>query len=406
MTIMTDPPKGSFRLSMLLNDTRYRSLTLQVIAAIALALAIFYLANNVVTNLARLGLDIDFTFLGAPAGYDINQRLIEYTSQSTNIRAAFVGILNTLLVAFLACIMATIFGVFAGVLRLSNNWLVSKIMSIYVEIFRNIPVLIWILIIYGIMTVVMPGPKAYLGEEPARELLFGLFAFTNRGVYVPAPIWGDGSMIVVGVFVASIISVIAYRRYVTKLLYDTGRLLPTGWPTLAILLVPTIIMFFLLGQPIGLDAPDPLANRFNLKGGVQVGAPLIAIWFALSIYTGAFIAENVRAGIQAVSKGQTEAAGALGIRPNRIMSLVVLPQALRVIIPPLISQYLNITKNSSLAILVGYADVTATLGGITLNQTGRAIECIVLLMLFYLIISLTISAVANVYNNSTKLKER
>jgi len=149
-----------------------------------------------------------------------------------------------------------------------------------------------------------------------------------------------------------------------------------------------------------------LANRFNLQGGIQIGAPLIALWFALSIYTGAFIAENVRAGILAVSKGQTEAAASLGLRSNRIMSLVVLPQALRVIIPPLISQYLNITKNSSLAIAVGYADVTATLGGITLNQTGRAIECILLLMLFYLTISLVISAVMNVYNNSVKLKER
>jgi len=179
-----------------------------------------------------------------------------------------------------------------------------------------------------------------------------------------------------------------------------------GWPSLAILFVPTILVFFLLGQPIGLDVPDPLANRFNLRGGLQIGAPLIALWFALSIYTGAFIAENVRAGIQAVSKGQTEAAAALGLRSGRIMNLVVLPQALRVIIPPLISQYLNITKNSSLAIAVGYADITATLGGITLNQTGRAIECVLLLMLFYLTISLLISAFMNVYNASIKLKER
>jgi general L-amino acid transport system permease protein len=173
---------------------------------------------------------------------------------------------------------------------------------------------------------------------------------------------------------------------------------------LAIWIVPIVVLLFILG--LKWDMPDPLANRFNLRGGLQIGAPLIALWFALSIYTGAFIAENVRAGIQAVSKGQTEAAAALGIRPNRVMSLVVLPQALRVIIPPLISQFLNITKNSSLAIAVGYADITATLGGITLNQTGRAIECVLLLMLFYLTISLLISAFMNVYNNSMKLKER
>jgi len=211
---------------------------------------------------------------------------------------------------------------------------------------------------------------------------------------------------VIAVFIASIIGIFAYRRYAKNLLYATGKLLPTGWPTLAILIVPTVLAFFIMGQPIGLDAPDPLANRFNLKGGIQIGAPLIALWFALSIYTGAFIAENVRAGIQAVSKGQTEAAAALGLRSGRIMNLVVLPQALRVIIPPLISNYLNITKNTSLAIAVGYADITATLGGITLNQTGRAIECVLLLMLFYLVISLGISMLMNVYNNAMKLKER
>ena len=407
MSTMSDAhPESSFRLSMLINDTRYRSLTFQAIAAILLALSIWFLGNNLIQNLRAAGLNISYSFLGDPAGYDINQRLVEYSSQSSHARAAIVGILNTLLVAVLACVSATVFGVIAGVLRLSKNWLVSKLMAVYVEIFRNIPVLIWIIIIFTIMTAVLPGARSYLGEEPERELLFGLFAFTNRGVYVPAPIWGPGSMVVVAVFLASIASVFAYRAYAKKLLFSTGKLLPTGWPSLAILILPTLLVFFLMGQPIGLDAPDPLANRFNLRGGIQVGAPLIALWFALSIYTGAFIAENVRAGIQAVSKGQTEAAAALGMRPGRIMNLVVLPQALRVIIPPLISQYLNITKNSSLAIAVGYMDLTGTLGGITLNQTGRAIESVLLLMAFYLFFSLSIAAIMNVYNNRMKLKER
>ena len=177
-----------------------------------------------------------------------------------------------------------------------------------------------------------------------------------------------------------------------------------GWPSLAILFLPTIVIYFLLGMPISLDYPA-LAG-FNFQGGIQVRGSLIALWLALAIYTGAFIAENVRAGIQAINRGQTEAAASLGLRPGRIMNLVILPQALRVIIPPLISQYLNITKNSSLAIAVGYMDITGTLGGITLNQTGRAIECILLLMLFYLTISLLISAVMNVYNQSVALKER
>ncbi len=404
MTTLTDPPKGAFRLSMLLYDTRYRSITMQVIALALLVAGFWYLGSNLMANLRAAGLNISYDFLNSPAGYDINQTLIDYNSQSSNLRAAWVGIINTLLVAFLACITATIFGVLAGVLRLSNNWLVRKLMSVYVEIFRNIPVLIWILIIFTIMTVSMPAPNAFRGDTPTSTLFLDAVAFTNRGVYIPAPVWGPGSMVVVATFLLSVIGVFAYRKYATKLLFDTGRLLPMFWPSVAIFFVPSIVMFFIMGSPISLDYP--VLKGFNFGGGLQIGAPLIALWFALSIYTGAFIAENVRAGIQAVSRGQTEAASALGLRPGRVMSLVVLPQALRVIIPPLISQYLNITKNSSLAILVGYADITATLGGITLNQTGRAIECVLLLMLFYLIISLTISLVMNIYNNSTKLKER
>ena len=404
MTTLTDPPQESFRLSMLLNDTRYRSYTFQFIALILLMMTLAWLGSNLASNLRDAGLNISYEFLGEPAGYDINQRLIEYNSQSTHMRAAMVGILNTLLVAFLACLTATVFGVIAGVLRLSNNWLVSKLMSAYVEAFRNVPVLIWIIIIFTIMTAVLPGPRAFRGDDPTATMLFDAFAFTNRGVYIPKPVWGDGSLVVVIAFLASIIGIFAYRRYATKLLYDTGQLLPTFWPSIGIFFVPTLAIYFLLGSPITLEYPE--LRGFNFQGGITIRGSLIALWFALAIYTGAFIAENVRAGIQAISKGQSEAAASLGMRPNRIMNLVILPQALRVIIPPLISQYLNITKNSSLAIAVGYMDVTGTLGGITLNQTGRAIEAILLLMLFYLIISLSISAVMNVYNNAVRLKER
>jgi general L-amino acid transport system permease protein len=399
---------------MLLNDSRYRSLTLQAIAAIILALSLAYLYSNLAANLRAAGLNISYAFLGSPAGYDINQTLIPYTSQSSNLQAALVGILNTLLVAFLACLTATVFGVFAGVLRLSNNWLVSKLMAFYVEIFRNIPVLIWIIIIFTIMTAVMPSARSYLGDDPERGLIGGVMAFTNRGVYVPAPFFTSGFggeegsglnwLLVIAVLVGSLFATRAVTANATKKQEATGIRPSTLLPNLAIWFVPLIVVLFILG--LSWDVPDPLANRFNLRGGMQIGSPLIALWFALSIYTGAFIAENVRAGIQAVSKGQTEAASALGLRPGRTMNLVVLPQALRVIIPPLISQYLNITKNSSLAIAVGYADITATLGGITLNQTGRAIECVLLLMLFYLTISLLISSCMNVYNNAMKLKER
>ena len=404
MASITDPPRESFKLSQLLSDTRYRSYTFQFMALIALLVAFGYLLSNLFANLAAAGLNISFNFLGEPSGYDINQRPIAYDSQSTHMRASIVGVINTLIVAFLGCITATVLGVLAGVLRLSKNWIVAKLMALYVEAFRNVPVLIWILIIFSVMTVALPAPSAFRGEDPAASMVLGAFAFTNRGIYIPAPVWNPGSGIVVAVFLASIVGVFAYRRYATKLLYDTGKLLPMGWPSLVILFVPALLAFFVLGRPIGLDYPE--LRGFNFQGGITLRGSLIALWFALAIYTGAFIAENVRAGIQAISKGQTEAAASLGLRPGRIMNLVILPQALRVIIPPLISQYLNLTKNSSLAIAVGYMDVTGTLGGITLNQTGRAIEAILLLMAFYLTISLTISAVMNVYNNSVKLKER
>lgn len=404
MTTMTDPPQVSFRLSQLIYDTRYRAYTFQFIALVLLIALMAYLGANLVQNLADQGQDIAFGFLAEPSGYDINQRLIEYDSQSSHWRASVVGVLNTLLVAFLGCLTATFLGVIAGVLRLSPNWLVRKLMAGYVEAFRNVPVLIWILVIFTIMTAVMPPPNAFRGEGSPSSMVLDAFAFTNRGVYTPSPIWGAGSWVVVLTFLASIAGAIYYRRYATKLLYDTGKLLPMGWPSLLILIVPSILIFFVMGQPITLDYPA--LKGFNFQGGLHIRGSLIALWLALAVYTGAFIAENVRAGIQAVSRGQTEAAASLGMRPNRIMNLVVLPQALRVIIPPLISQYLNLTKNSSLAIAVGYMDVTGTLGGITLNQTGRAIECVLLLMLFYLTISLAISGVMNVYNKSISLKER
>ena len=404
MSTLTDPSAESFRLSMLVNDTRYRSYTFQFIALLCIIALFSYLGVNLVQNLRQAGLNISFDFLGNPSGYDINQRPIEYNSQSAHFRAAMVGILNTLIVAFLACISATVIGVFAGVARLSPNWLLRKLMSFYVEAFRNVPVLIWILIIFSIMTAALPAPNAFRGENPTASMLWDAFAFTNRGVYAPKPIWLDGSWIVVATFLLSVVGAIAYRRYATKLLYATGRLLPMGWPTLAIIILPALIMYYLTGRPIDLEYPA--LKGFNFQGGVNMLGSLIALWFALAIYTGAFIAENVRAGIQAISKGQTEAAASLGLRPNRIMNLVILPQALRVIIPPLISQYLNLTKNSSLAIAVGYMDVRATLGGITVNQTGRELEGILLLGLFYLVLSLVISGGMNIYNNSVKLKER
>ena len=396
--------RDKFQFSMLLNDKRYRSYTFQFFALFILICAMAYLGKNLLENLAAAGLNISYSFLGEPAGYDINQRLIEYNSQSTHLRASIVGVLNTLLVAFLGCIAATFFGVTAGILRLSNNWIVAKLMMIYVEIFRNVPVLIWILIIHSVFLAFLPQPKAFRGENPEATMLWDAFAFTGRGFYIPKPVFYDGSFFVVVTFILSIVGIFAFRYYARQKLYLEGKLLETRWTSVGIFFIPTLIIYFALGSPIGLEYPE--LKGFNFKGGIHARGSLISLWFALSIYTGAFIAEVVRAGIQSVEKGQSEAAGALGMRPNFIMNLVILPQALRVIVPPLISFYLNITKNSSLALAVGYMDITGTLGGITLNQTGRAIEAVLLLMLFYLVISLSISAIMNVYNRSIMLKER
>ncbi|MCH2328570.1 MAG: ABC transporter permease subunit [Rhodobacterales bacterium] len=396
--------RDKFQFSILLNDKRYRSYTFQFFALFILICAMAYLGKNLLENLAAAGLNISYSFLGEPAGYDINQRLIEYNSQSTHLRASIVGVLNTLLVAFLGCIAATFFGVTAGILRLSNNWIVAKLMMIYVEIFRNVPVLIWILIIHSVFLAFLPQPKAFRGENPEATMLWDAFAFTGRGFYIPKPVFNDGSFIVIVTFILSIIGIFAFRYYARQKLYSEGKLLETRWTSVGIFFIPTLIIYYALGSPIGLEYPE--LKGFNFKGGIHARGSLISLWFALSIYTGAFIAEVVRAGIQSVDKGQSEAAGALGMRPNFIMNLVILPQALRVIVPPLISFYLNITKNSSLALAVGYMDITGTLGGITLNQTGRAIEAVLLLMLFYLVISLSISAIMNVYNRSIMLKER
>ncbi len=396
--------RDKFQFSMLLNDKRYRSYTFQFFALFILICAMAYLGKNLLENLAAAGLNISYSFLGEPAGYDINQRLIEYNSQSTHLRASIVGVLNTLLVAFLGCIAATFFGVTAGILRLSNNWIVAKLMMIYVEIFRNVPVLIWILIIHSVFLAFLPQPKAFRGENPEATMLWDAFAFTGRGFYIPKPVFNDGSVIVIITFILSIIGVFAFRYYARQKLYSEGKLIETRWTSVGIFFIPTILIYFALGDPITLEYPE--LKGFNFKGGIHARGSLISLWFALSIYTGAFIAEVVRAGIQSVDKGQSEAAGALGMRPNFIMNLVILPQALRVIVPPLISFYLNITKNSSLALAVGYMDITGTLGGITLNQTGRAIEAVLLLMLFYLAISLSISAIMNVYNRRIMLKER
>lgn len=417
---MTDrtPPKRSFTPSMLLYDTRYRAMTIQVVAIMCFMLLVSWLISNTVQNLNALGKGVSFGFLGQPASYDINQRLIEYTSRSTHLRASVVGLLNTLLLAVMGCALATVIGVFVGVLRLSRNWIVARLMTVYIEGFRNVPVLLWIVFAMAVLIDTLPKTSDFRGENPTASMFLGdTVALTNRGLYVPEPLFmnGLGNLPVLGVFEISL-DLIAFLLVLGAGIWAAGRVKsradrmqeefgtrPRTWHWRILLVVgPSVALLYALGFTLGI----PELKGFNFRGGIYMRNSLIALWLALSLYTAAFIAEIVRAGIMAVSKGQTEAAYSLGLRPGRTMSLVILPQALRVIIPPLISQYLNLTKNSSLAIAVGYMDVTGTLGGITLNQTGRELESILLLMACYLAISLSVSAVLNWYNDKVKLKER
>ncbi len=392
-----DIDQAPFKVSNLWTDQKSRGLLIQIVALILLLLFIAYIANNTINNLKLLGVETGYGFLGEPSNYDINQRPIEYDSRSTHGRAAVVGILNTLIVAVCGVVLATLLGFVAGVLRLSGNWLISRLVYCYVEFTRNVPVLLQILLWHGIIVHSLPLPKQAL--QPAE----GIF-LSNRGFAIPWPQFEPTFWVVVVGFFAAIGGAVWFRGHAKKVQAATGKIYPVITINLAMIVLVPVVVFFLAGQPAALDWPE--ATRFNFKGGLTVKPEFIALWFALSVYTAAFISEIVRAGIMSVSHGQTEASYALGLRPNWTMRLVILPQALRVIIPPLISQYLNLTKNSSLAIAVGYMDIVATIGGISLNQTGRALECMSIVLTIYLTISLSISAVMNWYNKRVALVER
>ena len=374
-----------------------RAVLLQLIVIAAVFGSFGWLISNLVTNFATLNKNFGFDFLFQPAGYDINQRLIEYTNRSTHIRAAVVGLINTALVAIVGIVLATILGVILGIIRLSNNWLARNVVYWYIEFSRNVPILLHILLWHGIIINTMPHPK--------KAIAVGDFFFlTNRGLYLPQPIAEVGIEALYLAIVAAIAFVFFFSRYAKKLQTETGRQLPVSMINFIVLISLPMLAFLVSGSPVSLDLPA--LKGFNFRGGMHLMPEFVALTFALSIYTAAFIAEIVRAGILAIHNGQREAAEALGLRPRRVMSLVILPQARRVIIPPLTSQYLNLTKNSSLAIAIGYMDLVATLGGITLNQTGREIETMLLVMGIYLIISLSISVAMNWYNSSVKLVDR
>lgn len=425
MALAHDAPKQGFRLSMLVYDTRYRALTIQVFVLVLVAAFFAWLLNNTIQNLAIRGKEFDYGFLWQRAGYDIGQHLIPYTNDSTHFRALLVGLLNTLAVAVLGCLFATVIGVMVGILRLSNNWLIGRMMTVYVEVLRNVPVLLWILLAYVLLSEVTPQPKDFKltddmvahGIAPKAEMLLGgTMAITNRGTNIPAPVVAHdlGAVELAGLSVnltaLAFLGVILASIWVNRRMqgWAKARQDATGvrprlwWATVMILFGPVVA----LSIALGLHVEIPELKGFNFRGGILVAHSFTALLVALVLYTSAFIAEIVRAGIMAVGRGQSEAAFALGLRPGRTMQLVVLPQALRVIIPPLISQYLNITKNTSLGIAVSYLDLRGTLGGISLNQTGRELECMLLMMAIYLTLSLITSSVMNFYNRTVQLKGR
>lgn len=426
---------------MLIYDTRFRAITIQVVVLLLFLLFVGWLVDNTVQNLAAKDKDINFGFLWVRAGYDIEQQLIPYTNDSTHFRAVLVGLLNTLVISIFGCVLATVIGVFAGVLRLSKNWLVSRLMTIYVEAFRNVPLLLWIILVFVVTSETQPAPNEFKVTQAmvdsyatpdttddiypaASKMLFDSVALTNRGTYVPAPLLDNplggteiaslpvnySVLATLAVIIGSVLANRALLRLAKAVQEETGVRPVTWWKSLAILFLPTIALLYAMGFHLEIPAfaadENGVSKGFNFQGGFLVQHSFTALLIALSLYTGAFIAEIVRAGIMAISRGQSEAAFALGLRPGRTMSLIILPQALRVIIPPLISQFLNLTKNTSLGIAVSYLDLRGTLGGITLNQTGRELECMLLMMLTYLIISLLISSLMNLYNNAVKLKER
>ncbi len=381
----------------IVNDKETRSVAIQILTIFLLFAFFFFIIRNAIVNLEAIGKGFSFDFLWDASNYDINQSLLEYNSQSTHLRAMTVGILNTAMVAIAGIILATIVGFVLGVLRLSHNWLINKVVYSYIEYVRNVPVLLHILMVHGIIVNTLPVPKQAIDID-------GTFFLTNRGFYTPKPLFEPAMWAVFIAFVVGIVFTVWFSKYAKKVQDATGKIYPVFWIGLGAIIGFPILVFLVTGAPVTFEYAE--LRGFNFRGGLVLRPEFLALWLALSLYTAAFIAEIVRAGIQAISHGQTEAAHALGITPGRTMRLVIIPQALRVIIPPLSSQYLNLTKNSSLAIAIGYMDIVATIGGISLNQTGREMECMIIVLSLYLCFSLAISAFMNWYNKKMKLVER
>ncbi len=391
--IATQPPaKAAFW-----NDPQVRAIFFQILVLGAVIGGGVYLVNNTIANLERQGIASGFAFLERTAGFSISMTLIEYSEENTYGRAFLVSLINTLLVAGIGVIFATIIGFIIGVARLSNNWLIAKMAAVYIEILRNIPLLLQLFFWYFAVLRALPSPRQSVS-------LFDAFFLNKRGLFSPAPIYEEGFWLITTALAVAIVAVVFMVRWARKRQDETGQQFHSLYYSLAILIGLPLLAAAVMGFPLSWEIPE--LKGFNFRGGIEVIPEFAALVAALSTYTASFIAEIVRAGIMAVSHGQSEAAGALGLRRGPTLRLVVIPQALRVIIPPLTSQYLNLTKNSSLAAAIAYPDLVLVFAGTALMQTGQAVEIIGITMAVYLTISLLISAFMNWYNKKMALVER
>ncbi|MEA3513471.1 MAG: amino acid ABC transporter permease [Campylobacterota bacterium] len=382
----------------ILNNQKFRGIFFQLLTVIGLVAFLWYITTNLFTNIEQRGITTGFDFFNQTAGFGIAESPIPYSdSTSTYLDAFYVGILNTLMVSFVGIFFASIIGVVVGVARLSKNFIIAKLSLWYIEFFRNIPILLQILFWYNIVLAALPSPR--------QSLDLGLNMFlNNRGFYVPKPILESGFIFVTISFVIAIAVVYYLRKWAIKRFDDTGEEFPLIRASLGILILLPLITYFVAGSPMTLD--NPALRGFNFGGGMSYSPEFLALTFALSIYTATYIAEAIRSGIEAVPVGQKEAASSLGLSSYKSLKLVVLPQAIRISIPPIINQYLNLTKNSSLATAIGYPELVTVFAGTCLNQTGQAIEIILITMAVYLTISLFISLILNIINKKMEIKGR
>ncbi|WP_316859446.1 amino acid ABC transporter permease [uncultured Cohaesibacter sp.] len=378
------------------NNPTVRGIIYQLLLVGGLVYLFWSIVQNAAHNLEKQNIASGFGFLDNTAGFLPNQSLIDLSATSSYGQALLAGLLNTLLVAVIGIVLATIVGFLMGIARLSSNWVISKIATLYIEIVRNIPLLLQLFFWYFAVLRSLPHPKKSVG-------ILDTFFFNNRGLYMPRPIFEDGSGSILIALVIAIVATIILSIWAKKRQIATGQRFPIFLVGLGLIIVLPLLAYLVSGMPISYDYAE--LKGFNFKGGMKVIPEFIGLLLALTIYTGAFIAEIVRAGILAVNHGQTEASHALGLRQGPTLRLVIIPQAMRVIIPPLTSQYLNLTKNSSLAVAIAYPDIVSV-GGTVLNQTGQAIEVIAVWMIVYLTISLLTSILMNWYNRSIALVER